>query len=329
MARVRQRNIRAAKPRSAAMADEFKLATVSSAGSPPFVALVMGEQAIALQPASRWAEVPIAPDTMLGLLAEWESSFERIAKVAAFVAREGRDNPEWSAPISSLRVHAPIPRPPGMFFAAVNYPRPAGHNAPPPEGVKRRPHIFEKTARCAIGPYDDIVKPREFADIDWEVELALVIGRAGAHIPAAKAQDHVAGYMIANDVTCRDFRKEGELAIRGPDWFGTKCHSGFSPLGPYFVPKQFVKDPRNLRLTLKVNGDLRQDGNTKDMTFSPEEQIEQVARHLTLEPGDVFSTGTPEGIAMLTGARYLQVDDLMEAEIEGLGVQRNKLVAEP
>jgi 2-keto-4-pentenoate hydratase/2-oxohepta-3-ene-1,7-dioic acid hydratase in catechol pathway len=309
------------------MADEFKLATVSSAGSPPFVALVMGDRAVALSPASKWAEAPVAGASMLDLLGEWETSFDKLAKIAAFVAREGRDNPALSAPLERLRIHAPIPRPPAMFFAAVNYPRPAGRNAPPPEGVKRRPHIFEKTARCAIGPYDDIVKPRDFADIDWEVELALVIGRAGARIPAAKAQEHIAGWMIANDVTCRDFRKQGELAIPGPDWFGTKCHDGFSPLGPWFVPKQFVKDPRNLRLTLKVNGEVRQDGNTKDMTFSPEEQIEQVARHLTLEPGDVFSTGTPEGIAMLTGARYLQVGDTMEAEIDGLGAQRNRLVA--
>jgi 2-keto-4-pentenoate hydratase/2-oxohepta-3-ene-1,7-dioic acid hydratase in catechol pathway len=140
--------------------------------------------------------------------------------------------------------------------------------------------------------------------------------------------DHVAGYTIANDVTCRDFRKQGEVAIPGPDWFGSKCHDGFSPLGPYFVPKAFVPDCRNLRLTLKVNGEIRQDGNTKDMVFSPEEQIEHVSHHLTVHPGDIFSTGTPEGIAMLTGARYLGVGDTMETEIEGLGVQRNTLVAD-
>jgi 2-keto-4-pentenoate hydratase/2-oxohepta-3-ene-1,7-dioic acid hydratase in catechol pathway len=314
------------------MTGTFALATVSNGGVWPYVALVLDGTAIALEVVGRHA--PRTPrldaSSMLALLENWDASFEEIAKVVEFLAREGIDNAKWRdavTPIERLRVHAPIPRPPGMFFAAVNYPRPAGRNAPPPEGVKRRPHIFEKTARCAIGPYDDIVKPREFAEIDWEVELAVVIGRAGARIPAAKAMDHVAGYMIANDVTCRDFRKQGELAIPGPDWFGTKCHDGFSPLGPYFVPKPFVRDARNLRLTLKVNGETRQDGNTKDMIFSPEEQIEQVARHLTLEPGDVFSTGTPEGIAMLTGARYLQVGDVMETEIEGLGVQRNKLVA--
>jgi 2-keto-4-pentenoate hydratase/2-oxohepta-3-ene-1,7-dioic acid hydratase in catechol pathway len=268
---------------------------------------------------------------MMALLDDWDESFEKLVKVAAWVRREDVDSPRLKgcvAPISALTVHAPIPRPPTMFFAAVNYPRPAGRNAPPPPGVVRRPHMFEKTARCVIGPYDDIVKPREYNDIDWEVELALVIGRGGKRIPAAKAMDHVAGYVIANDVTCRDFRKQGELAIPGPDWFGSKCHDGFSPLGPYFVPRDFVPNCRNLRLTLKVNGELRQDGNTKDMVFSPEQQIEHVAHHLAVMPGDVFSTGTPEGIAMLTGARYLQVGDVMETEIEGLGVQRNRLVAD-
>jgi 2-keto-4-pentenoate hydratase/2-oxohepta-3-ene-1,7-dioic acid hydratase in catechol pathway len=313
------------------MNESFKLATVSSAGSRPFVSLVLDDTSVGLEAAAAKAGVHLPCETMMRLLEDWDASFDRLVKIAAWVRREGVSSPglkDCVAPIAALHVHAPIPRPPTMFFAAVNYPRPAGRNAPPPAGVVRKPLFFEKTARCVIGPYDDIVKPRDFNDIDWEVELALVIGRGGKRIPAAKAMDHVAGYTIANDVTCRDFRKQGEVAIPGPDWFGSKCHDGFSPLGPYFVPRAFVPDCRKLRLTLKVNGELRQDGNTRDMVFSPEQQIEHVAHHLTLQPGDIFSTGTPEGIAMLTGARYLQPGDTMETEIEGLGVQRNTLVAE-
>jgi 2-keto-4-pentenoate hydratase/2-oxohepta-3-ene-1,7-dioic acid hydratase in catechol pathway len=313
------------------MTESFKLATVSRAGSRPFVSLVLNDSSVELEAVSRHAGVQLASDSVVALLAEWDESFDKLSKIVSFLGREGLDNPRWRdtvTPIASMRVHAPIPRPPAMFFAAINYPRPAGHSAPPPEGVKRRPYIFEKTARCAIGPYDDIVKPREYNDFDWEVELAVVIGRGGKRIPAERALDHVAGYLIANDVTCRDFRQKGELPIPGPDWFGSKCHDGFSPLGPYFVPKAFVPNYRNLRLTLKVNGEVRQDGNTKDMVFSAEQQIEHVAHQMTLEPGDIFSTGTPEGIGMLTGARYLQVGDVMETEIEGLGVQRNKMVAD-
>ncbi len=312
----------------------FKLATVSSAGSPRFVVLVMDERAVALDAASRafegqGARTRLATASMMALLDDWPASFDGLQAVAAFVAKEGLDDPRWkdaSAPVGALRFHAPIPRPPAMYFAAVNYPRPGRPGRDP--SVPARPYMFEKTARCAVGPYDDVVKPRGYDEIDYEVELALVIGRAGRRIPAERAMDHVAGFLVANDVTCRNFRRKGELPIPGPDWFGSKCHDGFAPLGPYLVPRAFVPDCRNLRLTLKVNGEVRQDGNTRDMVFSPEEQVAHVSNQLALEPGDVFSTGTPEGLGLMSG-QYLKAGDVFEAEIEGLGAQRNRLLADP
>jgi 2,4-diketo-3-deoxy-L-fuconate hydrolase len=311
----------------------FKLATVSAAGSPPFVVLVLGDKAFSLervlasfQTSIRNPGARLETGTMLGLLQHWDESFELLRKLAAFIVKEGLDSPRWraaSAALGTLHFHAPIPRPPAMFFASVNYPRPGRPGRDP--SAPRRPYMFEKSARCAIGPHEDIPKPEGFDDIDWEVELALAIGRGGRRITPERALEHVAGFLVANDITCRGFRQKGELPIPGPDWFGSKCHDGFSPLGPFLVPRAFVKDCHALRLTLRVNGQLRQDGNTRDMVFSPEEQIAHVSSQLTLEPGDVFATGTPEGFGAQSES-FLKVGDIVEAEIEGLGAQRNRLV---
>ena len=316
------------------MADtRFSLATVSAASGAPYVALVLGDQAIRVDQFD--AHVPAAKSgwactSLLDLLADWDASFERLRKLAEFAAREGGENSKLkgcAAPLASLKLHAPLPRPPGMFFAVVNYPRPAKEKKETDPAV-RRPYVFEKSPRCAIGPNDDIIKPRDFDKIDWEVELAFILGRGGSYIPRDQAMQHVAGYLIANDITCRGFRKEGELPIKGPDWFGSKSHDSFAPLGPFFVPRAFVPDYRNLRLIMKVNGEVRQDGHTGDMIYGCDELVAHVSEQLTLEPGDLFSTGTPEGFGAQS-ERFLQVGDLVEAEIPGLGAQRNRLIASP
>lgn len=319
------------------MSDAFKLATVSSAGSPRFVALVLDNTAVALAAVlphlEATREVPVAAGSLLGLLEYWDRSFDLLCGAAAQLRREGLEDRRWRAavaPLADLRVHAPVPRPPKMFYAAINYPRPprpGDENKKKDDGVIRRPYMFEKTASCVAGPFDDVVKPDGYDDIDGEVELAVVIGRRGKRIPPERAMEHVAGYMVANDLTVRNFRRPGELPVSGPDWFGSKCHDTFAPLGPFFVPRAFVPDCRNLRLMLKVNGEIRQDGNTRDMIHSPEAQVAHISNQLTLEPGDVISTGTPNGIGLITG-KYIGLGDVIEAEIEGLGAQRNRLVAD-
>jgi 2,4-didehydro-3-deoxy-L-rhamnonate hydrolase len=318
------------------MSHPFKLATVSSGGSPPYVALVLGERAVALNPAlQRFAASGrtrrrLAVASMLDLLADWDANFDLLQELVAFLGGDGIDDERWRGAVSalsSLTVHAPVPRPPKMLYAAINYPRP-GRQSRDGISADARPHMFEKTSSCVVGPYDDVVRPEGYDKIDWEVELALVIGTRAKAIAAERALDCVAGFLTANDVTVRDFRKPGELPVPGPDWFGSKCHDTFAPLGPYIVPRAFVRDCHDLRLTLKVNGETRQDANTHEMIFPPEEQIAHVSRQLALEPGDIISTGTPNGIGMQLGF-FLKVGDVMEAEVEGLGAQRNRLVDEP
>ena len=317
------------------MSDAFKLATVSRAGSPRFVALVLDDKSIALNAVlphvAAAQKAPLDSATMLGLLKQWERSFDVLSEAVALMKKVGLQDKRWAdavAPIGAVRVHAPIPRPPKMFYAAINYPRP---DRPPRDDKKdnivRRPYMFEKTTSAVTGPYDDVAKPQGYNDIDGEVELGVVIGKAGKSIPVERAMEHVAGFMICNDLTVRNFRVPGELPVPGADWLGSKCWDGFAPLGPYLVPRQFVPDCRNLRLTLKVNGDIRQDGNTKDMIHSPEAQVAHMSNQLALEPGDVISTGTPNGIGIYTGI-FIKAGDLIECEIDGLGVQRNRLVAE-
>jgi 2,4-didehydro-3-deoxy-L-rhamnonate hydrolase len=311
---------------------QFRLATVSSAGSPRFVALVIDDKSVALNAVlphvAAAQRAPIQSETMIGLLGTWERSFEVLSEAAALLKKAGLEDKRWAdavAPVSAVRLHAPIARPPKMFYAAINYPRP---DRPPKkdDGIVRRPYMFEKTASCVTGPYDDVVKPKGYDDIDGEVELGVVIGKRGKNIPVERAMEHVAGFMICNDLTVRNFRVQGELPVPGPDWLGSKCWDNFAPIGPYLVPRQFVPDCRNLRLTLKVNGETRQDGNTRDMIHSPETQVAFMSNQMTLEPGDVISTGTPNGIGIYTGV-FIKAGDLIECEIDGLGTQRNRLVA--
>jgi 2,4-didehydro-3-deoxy-L-rhamnonate hydrolase len=317
------------------MSEAFKLATVSSAGSPRFVALVLDEKSVALNAVlphvAAAQQAPLAADTMLGLLNQWERSFDVLSEAASLLRKAGLEDRRWAdsvAPIGAVKIHAPIARPPKMFYAAINYPRP---DRPPRDDKKdnivRRPYMFEKTTSAVTGPYDDVVKPKAYDDIDGEVELGVVIGKPGKNIPVERAMAHVAGFMICNDLTVRNFRVPGELPVAGADWLGSKCWDGFAPLGPYLLPRQFVSDCRNLRLTLKVNGQVRQDGNTRDMIHSPEAQVAHMSNQLALEPGDVISTGTPNGIGLYTG-QFIKTGDLIECEIDGLGVQRNRLVAE-
>ncbi|MEP4379622.1 MAG: fumarylacetoacetate hydrolase family protein [Alphaproteobacteria bacterium] len=323
----------------------FKLATVQNRNA-PFVMMVIGEQGWSLDELYKaWRQgrrggALLGVSSIRHLLDEWEMNFEALCEMAAFAAA-GNAGPEVAVDPAEVRYLPPILNPGKMMYAAANY---GGHiremvaagtaktdeerdNMLDRDKARVRPYSFLKAASALSGAYDDIVIPPDTTKVDWEVELALAMGRTGKRIPAEKAMDHVAGFMTTNDVSARDWNMRDDWPTLRTDWFGGKSHDTFAPMGPYFVPRAFVPDYRSLRLTLKVSGETKQDGITGDMVFSAEEQIEHCSTLITLDPGDILSTGTPEGVGHGAGT-YLKAGDIVETEVEGLGAQRNNVVAE-
>ncbi|MFF4116474.1 fumarylacetoacetate hydrolase family protein [Streptomyces sp. NPDC001714] len=184
------------------------------------------------------------------------------------------------------------------------------------------PYLFLGSPRALCGPYDDVVLPELGEQHDWELELALVIGRPGKNIPAAEAMSYVAGYTISNDLTTRDRLYRPDLKAIGTDWFTAKNADTFLPTGPFLVPADFVGDPGDLRITLRHNGVARQDESTKDMIFDIPRLIAYASTTTTLRPGDLLLTGSPAGNGAHWGV-FLKPGDVIDAEITGLGHQRN------
>jgi 2-keto-4-pentenoate hydratase/2-oxohepta-3-ene-1,7-dioic acid hydratase in catechol pathway len=215
----------------------------------------------------------------------------------------------------------PIPHPGKIICVGRNYGEHARElgNEPP-----ARPILFAKLSNAIIGPYDDIVRPLDVDDLDYEAELCVVIGRGGRHILKDKALDHVAGYCCANDVSAR----QEQLAI-GDQWLRGKSHDTFCPIGPAIVTRDEIPDPQHLRIQCRVDGEVMQDATTAGMTFDVVTLISYISDAFTLEPGDLILTGTPAGVAMgRTPPPWLQPGQICEVEIEGIGVLRNRIAAE-
>ena len=187
--------------------------------------------------------------------------------------------------------------------------------------IPAEPVMFMKATTCISGPDDPIIKPIDSTKLDWEVELGLVIGREARRVSEAKALDHLAGYCVFHDVSERAFQLE-----RGGQWDKGKGCDSFGPIGPWLVTKDEVADPQALRLWLEVNGERMQDSSTSDMIFSCAEIVSYVSRFMTLLPGDVICTGTPQGVGMGRG-RFLQVGDRVRLGVEGLGEQQQTVIA--
>jgi len=202
----------------------------------------------------------------------------------------------------------------------LNY---ADHAAETGAPIPAEPIVFNKAPSCIVGPNDDVIIPRGSQKTDWEVELAIVIGRHASYVGANEALDFVAGYCVCNDVSEREFQLE-----RGGTWTKGKGCPTFGPLGPWLVTRDEIPNPQNLSMWLDVNGERMQTGSTKTMIFNVAKIVSYVSHFMILEPGDVITTGTPPGVGMgMKPPRFLKAGDVVSLGIEGLGEQRQRFVA--
>lgn len=222
----------------------------------------------------------------------------------------------------------PVPQPRKVFGMARNYALHAeevDRTLKPGESMRAgRFFAFQKPPTCITGPYSPIIIPPWVEKLDYELELAVVVGRAGRHIPVARAYDHVGAYTIINNISDRSYLPaEGRV-----DWLGMKGQDTFGPLGPYLLIPEAGFDPHALSLSLKVNGEVRQSASTAEMLFSIPQIIAGISRLCTLEPGDIIATGSPAGNAAAFGA-FLKDGDIIEGTIEQIGTQRNRITMQP
>jgi 2-keto-4-pentenoate hydratase/2-oxohepta-3-ene-1,7-dioic acid hydratase in catechol pathway len=315
----------------------FGLGAFSNAEEGPFPGLVVDDRVFDLRPALG------SDTTTLSLLQDWGSSLETL--------RELRDSDlAHGQPLSELRVHAPVAS--GQVFGAgANYHkhvrqimlsgfrsnpderrsddelRAAAENVLREHAKSGQPYVYCAPSAALCGPYDDVVLWRDGTQHDWELELAVVIGRHASNVDVASAMDYVAGYTISNDVTTRDLIERPGFPLT--DLSMAKCRPTFFPTGPYIVPSEFVPDYRELRITLAVNAEVMQDELVADIIFGVDKLVAYASSVVDLAPGDLLLTGSPAGNAGHHGDRWLRPGDIMDGAITGLGQQRNVCVADP
>lgn len=220
----------------------------------------------------------------------------------------------------TVRLGAPMARPSKIICVGLNYAKHAEESGMEPP---KEPVLFFKASSAIVGPYDDIRLPKGSTKTDWEVELAIVIGKKASYVSESEALTHVAGYVLHNDVSERAFQIE-----RSGQWVKGKSCDTFAPLGPYIATADEIKDPNNLRLWLKLNGKRVQDSSTSDFIFNIQQVISYISQFMTLLPGDIISTGTPSGVGLgFDPPTFLTPGDEVELGVEGLGVSKQKVVA--
>ena len=298
----------------------MRYATFSTSTNPlPRLGALVGDRVLDLQ-AAQVDGRRAAPDTLLELIQQGPDAWAFASEVAI---AEVRLRPDSTYGADEVRWHAPIPRPPkNVFCVGRNYAAHVKEGAAAFKTDAKLPDIpvfFSKVPTTVTGPFDEV--PRHAAvtsQMDWEAELGVIIGRPGRNISAQDALSHVFGYTVINDVTARDLQQ------RHTQWFKGKSLDGSCPTGPVIVTADEFGDPQDKRITLRVNGVTKQDARTSDMIFTVATIIEWLSKGLTLEPGDIIATGTPEGVGMgRTPQEWLQDGDVIETEIESIGTMRN------
>ena len=222
--------------------------------------------------------------------------------------------------ISGLqRLGSPVAKPSKIICIGLNF---AKHAKETNAAIPREPIIFFKSTTSLSGPNDDIIIPKNSTKTDWEVELALVIGKKASYVVESEAMDYVAGYCLHNDVSEREFQLE-----HGGQWVKGKSCDSFAPMGPWLVTKNEISDVNNLHLWLSVNGKRMQDGNTDDLIFKIPYLVSYISRYMTLLPGDIISTGTPSGVGLgFHPPVFLKEGDVVELGVDGLGRQKQLVI---
>jgi len=240
--------------------------------------------------------------------------------IAAGVPALAAANKSDAVPLSSLNLMAPIPRPPKLICVGLNY---RDHAIESGMAIPTIPVIFNKCSNSVIAPGEPVVLPKNSEKPDYEAELAFVIGKSGRHISKERAMEHVFGYTIVNDVSARDFQ------LATSQWLMGKTFDTFCPMGPWIVSADEIADPHNLRIGLRIDGETVQDSSTKELIFGIPELVAHLSSVMTLESGDVVSTGTPPGVGLgRKPPRWLKPGETMTVFIEGIGELTNPCVAE-
>ena len=302
----------------------FTLASVQT-GRGARAAIIVADRYIVVASAThREADV-----STMGILRDWDAALPRLDALARQAHRIG-------APLGEAQLLAPVLEPGAIFCAGANYADHAlemavknGMAAPvDPHTQGLRSWHFLKTQHCITHPGADVVMQPRSQKIDWEAELAVVIGKHGRNISEEHALDHVAGYCIANDLSARDLGVRGPIPEGNPfrfDWIAHKNWDGSCPLGPWLTLRRDVPNERGLRITLDINGEMKQNSNSGQMIFNINEQIADLSRNFALRPGDIILTGTPAGVGAGRG-EFLKKGDVVRVAIEGLGELVNKMV---
>ena len=285
----------------------MKLATITHAGTTR-VGVVLGDEVVDLA-----ATAPDLPAEMTALLAAGRPALEAAERAA--------EHPAARIPLDDVHLEAPVQRPPKLLAVGLNY---ADHVAESGLQQPKHPSIFNKQSTCVTGPYDPVHLPKVSSALDYEGELAVVIGRRCRHVPADRATEVIAGYTIVNDVSVRDWQFHTPTMTMG------KSFDTHGPMGPWLVTPEEIGDPHSLGIRTWVNGELRQDGSTKDLIFDCFDVVAYLSTAFTLEPGDVISTGTPAGVGIaMKPPRLLSSGDVVRIEIDRIGQIENPVIDEP
>jgi 2-keto-4-pentenoate hydratase/2-oxohepta-3-ene-1,7-dioic acid hydratase in catechol pathway len=240
-----------------------------------------------------------------------------IAKLSEWLENNQENCPKID---DDIRLGPPLSRPSKIVCVGLNY---AKHAAESGMDIPEEPVLFFKASSAIVGPNDPIIIPKNSEKTDWEVELAVVIGKKASYVSEADALNHVAGYVLHNDVSERAFQLE-----RSGQWVKGKSCDTFAPIGPFIATPDEIGDPNNLNLWLKLNGEEMQNSSTSDFIFNIQHVVSYISQFMTLLPGDIISTGTPFGVGLgLTPPRYLKDGDVVELGIEGLGVSKQTCIA--